>query len=248
LQWTDSNGNSISEPSERVFTGFADYPFTGNEGDNVIIGSSLENFNNPGDPVIMEGGKGYIAIVEYQAINADDPRFFILASEARDYRPQQLAMDTAFAHGLTDMPAFFSVLGTSPDGILTNIDYEVKELDLNDNRIFFGNNIVPVVRIVTSEKGCFDGVEVLSSAEKISVFPNPASEMIQVKMDFTSQQQDVHLRLINNLGQPVMSRALPASVIKHTEKIDVRHLLAGSYQLHVETPEGNRSIPVVILH
>ena len=172
----------------------------------------------------------------------------MLASEARDYTPQQLAMDTAFAHGLTDMPAYFSVLGTSPDGILTNIDYEVKELDPNDNRIFFGNDIIPLVRVVTNEKGCIDGLESLSKAEKISVFPNPASESTHVKMEFTKTYSDVQINLLNSLGQRILSRALPASVYNHTETLDIRLLAAGSYQLQVETAEGQRTIPVVILH
>src|SRR5690606_28116974 len=44
LQWTDTNGDQIAASSERRFVGFADYTFQGDEGDNVILETVLENF------------------------------------------------------------------------------------------------------------------------------------------------------------------------------------------------------------
>ncbi len=246
LEWSDLNQNQIAEPNERKFIGFNEYTFTGQEGNNAIIETKLENFNSPGSYVMMEAGHGYMAIIEYQATSQDDPQLFLLASEERDYTGQQVASDSAFAKGLIAKPYYFSVLGFSPDGIITNIDYEVKELDLSDNRIFFGNHIVPLVRVVTSEKDCIDGFETLSNAEKISVFPNPASESIHVQMEFTKTSSDVQINLLNSLGQSILSRALPASVYYHTETLDIRFLAAGSYQLQVVTAEGQRTIPFVI--
>src|SRR4030095_125604 len=124
--------------------------FSGNEGENVLITTELENVDNPGFPVIMKAGFGYMAIIEYKLTASSDPRLILLVSEARDYTPQQLAMDSAVASGRATNPIYFSVLGFSPDGNIDNIDYEVKELDVNDTRIFFGNDIVPLVRIVVS--------------------------------------------------------------------------------------------------
>ncbi|HEY3386971.1 MAG TPA: hypothetical protein VGK46_10695, partial [Saprospiraceae bacterium] len=76
LQWTDDNQNDIADVEERHFIGFADYTFKGDEGENVILETSLENFSNPGEPVIMRGGLGYIAMIEYQALSSSDPQFF----------------------------------------------------------------------------------------------------------------------------------------------------------------------------
>ncbi len=248
LEWSDLNQNQIAESNERKFVGFDDYTFSGDEGENAIIETSLENFESPGFPIMMDAGHGYMAIIEYQATSEDDPQFFILASEERDYIGQQIASDSAFAQGLIDRPSYFSVLGFSPNGDISNIDYEVKELDFNDDRIFFGNDIVPLVRVITNEKGCIVGLEELSSTEKISVFPNPVNESLHVKLEFTSQHHDVQVNLINSLGQRIMTRTLHSSVFSHTEKFDVRDLVAGSYHIQVETSEGQRTIPVVILH
>jgi hypothetical protein len=248
LEWSDLNQNQIAESNERKFVGFDDYTFSGNEGENAIIETSLENFESPGSPIMMEAGLGYIAIIEYQATSEDDPQLFLLASEARDYTGQQIASDSAFAQGLIEKPTYFSVLGFSPDGDISNIDYEVKELDPFDDRIFFGNDIVPLVRVVTNEKGCLDGLEKLSTSEKISVFPNPANESMHVKLEFTKQHHGVQINLLNSLGQHLQTRTLDSPELNHTEKFDVRDLAAGSYHLQVETAEGQRTIPVIILH
>ncbi|HEY3387468.1 MAG TPA: T9SS type A sorting domain-containing protein, partial [Saprospiraceae bacterium] len=168
--------------------------------------------------------------------------------EARDYTPQQVAMDSAVALGLADMPIYFSVFGWSPDGNIANIDYEVKELDPSDNRIFFGNQIVPVVRIVINEDIIIDGITSLPSDQIISVFPNPATDDISVLMEFTNNVQDVHISLINNTGQVVHSKSISSTVLNQIESFDVSTFTSGSYHMRVQTSEGERSIPVVILY
>ncbi len=244
LQWTDTNGDQIAESSERRFIGFADYTFNGTEGDNVILESTLENFDNPGDPIIMKAGFGYIAIVEYQASTADDPQFFILASEARDYAAQVLAMDTAVAQGIADQRVYSSVLGFSPDGNIANIDYEVTELDVNDARVFFGHDIVPLVRVVVLINNTVDQLPLDNS---ISAYPNPAVDQLTVKLDFSTPYSDVKLRLIDNLGRVVYYKALNETISQRTENISVSDLSAGNYMLQVETIDGQRSVPVVVV-
>lgn len=244
LQWTDTNGDRIAESSERRFIGFADYTFTGTEGDNAILESTLENFDNPGDPIVMKGGFGYIAIVEYQASVSTDPQFFILASEARNYGAQVLAMDTAVSWNLQGADfVYSSVLGFSPDGNIANIDYEVTELDVNDDRVFFGHDIVPLVRVVVNATNTVDQLPLDNS---ISAYPNPASDFVQVKLEFTKPYSDVKIRLMDNLGRVVYYRALEGSITEQVEKISVRDLSAGSYLLQVETIDGQRSVPVMV--
>ncbi len=244
LQWTDTNGDKIAESSERRFIGFADYTFNGTEGDNVILESTLENFDNPGDPIIMRAGFGYIAIVEYQASTADDPQFFILASEDRDYGAQVLAMDTAVAQGLADQYVYSAVLGFSPDGNIANIDYEVTELDVNDSRVFFGHDIVPLVRVVVNISNTVDQLP-LDNA--ISAYPNPATDQVQVKLEFSKPYSDVKLRMIDNLGRVVYYKALPQTISQHIETVSVGDLSPGNYMLQVETTDGQRSIPVAVI-
>ena len=244
-QWTDTNGDQIAQSSERIFVANTEYTFTGAEGDNAIIKSELVNFNNAGSPIIMEAGLGYMVIVEYVASTSQDPQFFTLASDQHDYSAQQLAMDTAVAKGLASLPVYFSVLGFSPDGNIANIDYEVKEINVNDNRIFFGNNVVPVVRIVQKFK--VNTKDELPVNSLITIYPNPVSEVIQVKMEFTKPYNDVKLRLINNIGQTVLTKTLSSITSSHIEPINVSTIAVGNYRLQVETPDGQRSLPVIVI-
>lgn len=244
-QWTDANGDRIAESSERRFVGYNDYTFTGTEGDNAILNTVLENFDNPGEPIIMRGGFMYMVIIEYVASVATDPQFFLLASEARDYSAQELAMDSAFAQGLSPMPVYFSVLGFSADGNIANIDYEVTELDVNDTRIFFGNSIVPLARVV--RKSTTNTKDVLPLNNLISVYPNPVTDQIQVKMEFKKTYQNVQLRLMNNIGQVVLTKTLKEGFTNHNESINVSNFAAGNYMLQVETSDGQRSIPVIVV-
>ena len=244
IQWTDTNGDLIAENSERRFVGFSDYTFSGSEGDNAVLETVLENFDNPGDDIWMRAGFQYMALVEYVASTADDPQFFLLASEARDYNAQVLAMDTAFERGMIDHRLFMTVLGFSPDGNIANIDYEVRELSTTDTRIHFSDNIVPMIRVVVNT---VNTNEELPLTNKITTYPNPASEMVQVKLEFDKPYGEVKLRLLNPVAQTVFEKEINATITSHIESINVANLTPGNYILQVETPDGQRSVPVAVV-
>ena len=245
-QWADTNGDKIAEASERRFVGYNDYTFTGTEGDNAILQTELVNFDNPGDPVIMRGGFIYMILVEYVATLGTDPQFFLLASEERDYSAQELAMDSAYAKGLAPSPIYFTVLGFSADGNIANIDYEVTELDVNDTRIFFGNSIVPLIRLEQISTGV-NTKDVLPLNNLVSVYPNPVSDEVKVKMEFKKPYQNVQLRLLNNIGQVVLTKTISSTFTEHVEPINVSSLAVGNYMLQVETVDGQRCLPVIVV-
>jgi hypothetical protein len=244
IQWTDNNGDQIAQNGERRFVGYSEYTFTGTEGDNVILDAFLDNFEEPGEPIIMQGGFLYFAMVEYVANVAADPQFFLLASEARNYNATTLASDTAFANGWIDHRIYMTVLQHSPDGIIANIDFEVRELDANDTRIHFSDNIVPLVRVVTKTSSTNTQ---LPSDNLISVYPNPATDDVQVKLEFSKSYSDVKIRLIDNQGRTVYEKYLNQTITTHVEKVNVSQLVAGNYMMQVETVDGQRSIPVVVV-
>jgi hypothetical protein len=244
IQWTDINGDQIAESGERKFVGLADYTFTGTEGDDVILESVLDNFENPGDPIVMKAGFNYIALVEYVAVSIDDPQFFMLASEDYKYSATVLASDTAFVNGWADFRIFMTALEFSPDGVLANVDIEVKDLSPFDARIHFGDDIVPLVRLIPTLTGTHDP---LPSTDLVNVYPNPATDNIQVKMEFEKAYDDVRIRLVDNTGRIVFHKALTQTTNNHIESIRTSHYAAGNYLLQVETKDGQRSIPVVIV-
>lgn len=245
LEWNDNNGDRIAESNERRFVGFREYTFTGTEGDNAILSTVLENFDNPGDPVEVKAGKTYMVVVEYVATVANDPQFFLLADDTHNYNAQTLAIDSAIAHGLTTQHRYVTVLGFSPDGNIANIDYEVRELNVNDTRIHFGDDLIPLIRMVVGESN--NTKDPLAEDHTVTAFPNPVSNELNVKLEFGETLSDVSLRLLNPLGQTVISKRIGFNVTNHIEKIDVSDLSAGNYLLQVETVKGQRTLPVVII-
>src|SRR5690606_1229977 len=157
----------------------------------------------PGDTTILESGKGDIRIIEYSTSSYDSPEFVLLASEARNYNAQLLAIDTAVAKGLLSIHPYFSVLGHSPDGDISNIDYEVTELSVTDNRIFFGNDIIPLVRLVTKMEV---SVPTLPAHQVVTAFPNPANDFVNVKFEFTKGYETIMLTMVDNGGRTVYSK------------------------------------------
>ncbi len=245
LQWTDTNGDQIAESSERKFVAIAYYTFTGTEGDDAIIESDLENFENPGDPIVMKAGFNYIALVEYVAATTDDPQFFMLASEDRNYNATVLASDTAYVKGWADHRIYMTALEFAPDGMLANIDIEVKDLSATDTRVHFGDDIVPVVRVIPSTSGTVD--HQLPSTDIVNVYPNPAKDNVQVKLEFEKPYDRVQLRLVDNLGRIVYQKQLSQINSTHIESIRTTDLAAGNYLLQVQNKDGQRSVPVIIV-
>ncbi|HEY3386972.1 MAG TPA: T9SS type A sorting domain-containing protein, partial [Saprospiraceae bacterium] len=99
---------------------------------------------------------------------------------------------------------------------------------------------------VINEDIPIDGVASLSSDQIIAVFPNPGSDKVQVKLEFTQSYSDVKLRLIDNLGRVVYYKALDQTITEHVETISVNDLPSGNYILQVETIDGQRSVPVIV--
>ncbi len=245
LAWNDTNGDRIAESNERRFIGFSEYTFTGTEGDNAVLSTILENFDSPGQDIILQGGQQYMVVVEYVASVAADPQMFLLASEEWNYSAQVLAMDSAVAHGLADEPLFMTVLGFSPDGNIANIDYEVNELDVNDARIYFGDDIVPMIRMVVEP--IINTHEELPATNLVTAFPNPATNMLTLKLDFVKPYSDVKIRMINAVGQTVLTKFLTSVITDHQESLNVRNLPAGNYLVQIETVDGQRSLPVSVV-
>jgi hypothetical protein len=244
IQWTDNNGDQIAQNGERKFVGFAEYTFVGDEGDNAIIETVLDNFDDPGEPIEMAAGVNYFAMVEYVATNSTDPQFFLLASDARNYNATTLASDTAFLNGWTQDRIYMTVMQHSPDGIIANIDFEVRELDATDTRVHFSDDIVPMIRVIV---GGVNTDTDLPVENLVSVYPNPAIDMVQVKLEFEKAYSDVIVRLIDNNGRTVYINQLNQAITQHVEPIRVSELVAGNYMLQVETVDGQRTVPVVVV-
>ncbi len=77
------------------------------------------------------------------------------------------------------------------------------------------------------------GINKINDGLAITLSPNPANGLLNVKVD-TKTQQHITLKVINNLGQLMMTEKINTNSSLN-KKLDVSHLSNGIYQVAVET-------------
>ena len=110
-------------------------------------------------------------------------------------------------------------------------------------------NYRAVVRLYNSLFGekCIIAVkdEPLES-NKINVFPNPTSEMVNLELNLDSNANEVEVKIMDVMGR-LVSMEILNNVHHETAKFDVSSLSNGTYFMAVTTPEGARSVKFVVL-
>ncbi|TXB61388.1 PA domain-containing protein [Phaeodactylibacter luteus] len=79
----------------------------------------------------------------------------------------------------------------------------------------------------------------------VSVFPNPASGVVNVKVQLAETASDLNIRLVNALGQVVLSRDLGQTQADMIE-LNVEGIAAGTYMLQVRDGQAQFTQSVVI--
>lgn len=236
FQWSDVNGNEVAEAIERQLLGFGSYTWAGDEGANAIISTTLENFENPGDPILLEDNTAYLIVVENNAV--DETQMFLLCSEQYEYGATFLGLRQANA----PVQYYGSVMGISPDGNVQGIDYELRELDVMDNRVHFGDGIAALVRMQLTE---ITATNDLSENNLIDIYPNPAQDKLNLSVELEKSYDEIQINIVGVDGKTVMSETLN-NVQKNTYHFDIRNLNSGSYMLHLLTEDGQRTTRFVV--
>ncbi len=79
---------------------------------------------------------------------------------------------------------------------------------------------------------------VLSAKEEVGVsgyaiFPNPASEFVNVKIDWAGEVSDANILIVDATGKQVMAAQANLTTGKNTQKIQVSDLVPGSYWVYL---------------
>lgn len=82
---------------------------------------------------------------------------------------------------------------------------------------------------------------------KISLAPNPVSDVVRLSLSLENLAPQVDVRVIDFMGNLVETHQLE-NVKQGTYSFDVQNLAAGTYFLSVSTPEGFRSKKFVVVH
>ncbi len=91
------------------------------------------------------------------------------------------------------------------------------------------------------------GIDENTSVAAVSVYPNPASNVINVSYELLNSE-DVSIVLTNAIGQVIYSQAVKESNVgRHTLKIDTDAFAAGIYQLNIKTGKKDHVQKVAIM-
>lgn len=241
--WTDLNENEIVEASERKLIAQGDYTFTGNEDNITTLSTQLFE--------VGSGNEGVNLDIQDQAILAmasftpedNTTQLFLLGTQELNYGPTVEGYRIKYPESGLGRH-YSTVLGFHPSGNLEGIDYEVREFDPNDERIFFGHNIIPLVRLTYEEVSTLKDPGRLS--ENLSVFPSPASDQIylEIEEEISSEYQ---LSIHGMEGNKVFERKSITLQNGKSESLSISHLPAGNYVISLHSDEGRFSGKFVVV-
>lgn len=219
-QWFDLNEDGNADTDERVLFSTNIYQIQGNENAVFPITIPLFDFDFDNPPEVEAGGD-YLLMAEF--IAPDDLTDLELgASDALDYGAMILNSEQV------GTPRYASMLG---------INHPLEEEAYSS--LGFGRDLVPVVRLNVNETP-LNAKEILSANNKISIFPNPASDMISVAIDLENVSKKVSINVFSAEGKLVRTEQFE-TLQKETIQLNVNDLNAGNYFLMMQTEDGYMS-------
>ena len=91
------------------------------------------------------------------------------------------------------------------------------------------------------------GIDENTSVAFVSVFPNPATNLINISYELLSNE-DVVIEMTNNIGQVVYSKSMAENNLgRHTLKIETSEFAAGIYQLNIKTGKKDHVQKVAVM-
>ena len=185
-EWTeDTNNDGNMDPNERVSTAFSFYIIDGTETPGAIISVPFPGEGE--DPVALKDETSYVLALEYLA--NDNTDLALTAADDVDYGASVLVSQLLGAPRYASMLAINGDLSTEPF-----------------SSTGFGRNFIPVVRMTI--KG-----EATSTKDKkdinneFTVYPNPASELINVQLVFQDQAEQADIRILDVSGKTILQRS-----------------------------------------
>ncbi len=252
-KWDDSDHNGDANPGELTEVGIGAYDLTGEEDNDEIIEFVLEDSEEDDNELVnLEANQDYIAVLQYtdETPEITTDNLLISASEAYNYRAQiflNTPDDIAVESSETSESKGFGVgeprYGTVV-AVLNNTSETFIDLDYRTN--FFRMYITPVIRMkIVPQSNILSNIE-LSNENKMTIYPNPASDDIQVHIDLTQSVEDAQLDIVDLSGKVLLTNHL--SKIKSRDLgINVSKLPEGVYHLQLTTESGRKSVKFVVI-
>ena len=76
-----------------------------------------------------------------------------------------------------------------------------------------------------------------SSIENLNIYPNPSRDIFNVSFT-TEEKQNLKVRLVNVIGEQLVSEDLQQFIGTYTKQLDLTNKAKGVYFLEIETDDG----------
>ena len=157
-----------------------------------------------------------------------------------DWGLQIRDIKSGLSYGIANSLFFYFVLGNheSIDNIFvtwpSGIREEFGSFSVNEHLILVEGTGTTIV-----------GVGYLSDQIEYRIFPNPASDMLEIQLQENYyKQEELIARILDVNGKQVFSKRL----VQNRNKIDVSIISGGSYFLELISDSGSRSLSQVIIY
>ena len=231
-KWEDQNDDGNAQANERgVLT--ATPPITGaivgNGTHTIAAGETdiviqLENWDDDSMPVFLEDDAHYIIVCAFTSPSGSTTQIAIGSTSGDDNNTDYQAMN--FVQGEFGKPFYNNFFGSEATF---------------DAELTFGWAWAPRIRMNIAEAPIIDGTEdPLSEDNKIAVFPNPASDMINLKLELTDVFEEGVVKITDATGK-VMSVRSYDNIQNELFTYDVSQYAAGTYFVQFISEAGNRT-------
>ncbi len=223
-EWEDLNNDGISQNTERNGTaggnivGNFTYEIPADTDDATDLLISLENFNDPDLPLQLKENTTYVlaaglssagnSLIEITGTNS-----FNTGYNATGFLTDSISFERI--HGLGDI--------TSGDGGL--------------NTDLTGFNFSPRLRMHVNPYFEVSVNNQLDEANKVSLYPNPASEMISLQLDLVENMSEATIRIVDLNARNVMEMNYK-NLSSQTINYNVSELPTGTYFLKIQSDKG----------
>lgn len=225
----DDNGDGAVQPEERELIA---EEFIEVESASPDLGDFGVTFERD-DVEMIEGGSNVLVMAHVQSLDPLDYAIRFKAAGTDDFRDFDYSA-MALASDTLGFPRFGSFIATGGGDV--------------SERVFTWTNAQNLAAYMplTIETVGPNSNEEVNDAVVSSIFPNPASEFVNVELNLEQASEDVQISLIDVAGK-VASVQNFSNIKSETVTINIDGLSAGSYVVKIRTDEGVTSRKVIIL-
>lgn len=111
----------------------------------------------------------------------------------------------------------------------------------------FGSEVTSLVRMNIREEGSTRTNEVQLTDKQVRVFPNPANDVLNIKVELENNTAQAEFKVMDTTGKTLW-RSMYNDISQQTAIYDTSELAAGTYFLHIRTDQGVKTKRFIVQH